>query len=187
MSNPFGAFTPSTKPEVVDAEFEEIAPTTPVEEEFNALNEQAKAQASTDNAEVLADIEAVLDEEVVSYRQQLGLISPGTMSKILGVHQDTLKGWRSEGKGPPHLKIGKRVWYLYELVQDWLPSLSQSRTGEEPKEKTSARPAKEGLQEDEHQSRPEREHDQSRRSPGERPEQASGPAEQSGGGYADGE
>jgi hypothetical protein len=116
MSNPFGAFTPSTEPQepvVLDAEFEEVTKEPPpvIQEMLPPKDE-----------DTVLDVEAALDDEVTAYRQQLGLISPIMLSKILGVHQDTLKSWRSDGRGPNYLKIGKRVWYNYEHVQDWLPT-----------------------------------------------------------------
>ena len=134
MSNPFGAFSPSTEPpQPVDAEFEEVQPEEKPE---------PPPAASPVDPDVVLEIEAALDEEVVEYRQQLGLISPITLSKILGVHHDTLKGWRTEGRGPNYLKIGKRVWYSLSAVLVWLPTQEVKRVN-----------TKEGLQKD---GRPER-------------------------------
>jgi len=125
MSNPFGGFTPGPpEPEItpeviIDGEFEEVkpAPTPP------------SPPPPLADPDTVLEVEAVLDEEVVEYRQQLGLISPLTLSRILGIHQDTLKGWRGEGRGPDYLKIGKKVWYHYAAVLSWLPTLSVKQKG----------------------------------------------------------
>ena len=39
--------------------------------------------------------------------------------KALGAYQ-TLAGWRSKGIGPSYIKIGSRVGYLGEALNQWL-------------------------------------------------------------------
>ena len=39
------------------------------------------------------------------------LIADGKAASILGVKTQTLTTWRSEGRGPAYVKIGRRVYY----------------------------------------------------------------------------
>ena len=43
----------------------------------------------------------------------------------------TAQRWRSEGGGPPFLKIGGRVMYDEERVHEWLASHEQTSTSNE--------------------------------------------------------
>ncbi len=38
---------------------------------------------------------------------------------LIGIKHDTLKNWRSQGKGPPHFRAGQ-VWYRVDDVLDWI-------------------------------------------------------------------
>src|SRR5258708_38309336 len=57
-----------------------------------------------------------------------GLISPEELSQNFRLAVATLADWRSQGKGPPYLKIGRRVWYPRDRVLMWLRE--QIREGE---------------------------------------------------------
>jgi predicted site-specific integrase-resolvase len=43
----------------------------------------------------------------------------------------TAQRWRSEGGGPPYLKVGGRVMYDEERVHEWLASHEQTSTSNE--------------------------------------------------------
>lgn len=44
------------------------------------------------------------------------------VSKILNIHVQTLYRMRIQGKGPPFVKIGKKVLYLKKDFYDWFLS-----------------------------------------------------------------
>lgn len=132
MSSPFGGFLPSepepADAEPIDGEFEEVAsqpvsapvpPVPPV-----VLDETVPDVVNVDAETVPNDIH----DDVAAYRQRLGLISPETMAHIIGIHVDTLKLWRRDGRGPNYLRVGKRIWYYFDLVQEWLPSTRERYT-----------------------------------------------------------
>ncbi len=39
---------------------------------------------------------------------------------VLGVSPNTLRAWRSRGIGPVGFKVGRRVMYRREAVENWL-------------------------------------------------------------------
>lgn len=41
-------------------------------------------------------------------------------AEIIGIKTGTLYIWRSNGKGPDYLKIGKKVFYDREVVEKWV-------------------------------------------------------------------
>lgn len=55
-------------------------------------------------------------------------INPEELAAFLGVHTDTLKKWRSLGRGPSHLKLGRRALYPKADVLDWIER--QRRNGD---------------------------------------------------------
>ncbi len=42
------------------------------------------------------------------------------LAAFLGVQKDTLKKWRCDGKGPSHVKFGRRTLYPKADVLDWI-------------------------------------------------------------------
>ena len=46
------------------------------------------------------------------------------VAQMLEVHRQTLLRWRSEHKGPPCLRIGKRYYYTREIIEQWKRSMS---------------------------------------------------------------
>ena len=50
----------------------------------------------------------------------LGLIPASDMSGILQVSTQTLATWRCKKKGPPSIKLGKRVFYLLAEFNRWM-------------------------------------------------------------------
>jgi hypothetical protein len=47
------------------------------------------------------------------------LMSPEELAGNFDLSTDTLADWRSQRKGPPHLKVGKNIWYPKEYVDTW--------------------------------------------------------------------
>jgi Helix-turn-helix domain len=45
----------------------------------------------------------------------------------------TLERWRSEGNGPPYVKVGRRAMYREADVERWLQSRTRSFAGERVK------------------------------------------------------
>lgn len=50
----------------------------------------------------------------------LGLRPEAATAADLGVKVQTLRKWAVQRKGPPRVKIGKRVFYRPEAIQAWL-------------------------------------------------------------------
>jgi predicted DNA-binding transcriptional regulator AlpA len=48
------------------------------------------------------------------------LLSDIETAAILGVAPKTLPAWRHYGKGPPYVKVGKRVRYNPSKIREWL-------------------------------------------------------------------
>ncbi|WP_430869263.1 helix-turn-helix transcriptional regulator [Demequina aurantiaca] len=46
---------------------------------------------------------------------------------MLGVPEQTLYGWRTQGKGPRGIRLGRHLRYRAQDVESWLDS--QSRVG----------------------------------------------------------
>jgi excisionase family DNA binding protein len=38
----------------------------------------------------------------------------------LGLHPDTLRAWRKQGRGPAYLKLGTRYRYTQQAMEDFL-------------------------------------------------------------------
>ena len=38
----------------------------------------------------------------------------------IGVAENTLRSWRGQGRGPEGFKVGRRVMYRPEVVEQWL-------------------------------------------------------------------
>lgn len=48
------------------------------------------------------------------------LMSPVELSSTTGIPTKTLANWRAERKGPPFLKLGKRVFYRRVSFARWI-------------------------------------------------------------------
>lgn len=53
-------------------------------------------------------------------REVVGLASESEMAAILQVSEETLATWRTKRKGPPSIKLGKKVFYLVEQFGKWV-------------------------------------------------------------------
>ena len=57
------------------------------------------------------------DEIVIGERRY---ISERRVAAMLGCAPRTLQRWRTEGKGPPSTKIGRKVYYELNELQKWM-------------------------------------------------------------------
>lgn len=48
------------------------------------------------------------------------LASGVEVAEMLGIPEKTLTQWRSDGKGPRYLKVGRYVRYRWSEVNEWL-------------------------------------------------------------------
>lgn len=63
-----------------------------------------------------------------SVRFRLGLLTEDELAAALGLkNANTLATWRSAKYGPPHVKLGKSVFYLQADVDRWVNSQSIDR------------------------------------------------------------
>ena len=54
-------------------------------------------------------------------RYRLGLLTEQDLADAFGLRStSTLATWRSEGKGPPFVKLGKSVFYIQNDVDEWI-------------------------------------------------------------------
>jgi predicted DNA-binding transcriptional regulator AlpA len=53
-------------------------------------------------------------------RAELGLFTPEEVSLMTGLSLATLATWRSRGKGPSYVKIGRKVYYRKQELSKWL-------------------------------------------------------------------
>src|SRR5579863_8721478 len=53
-------------------------------------------------------------------------LTPEELAAFLSVNIDTLKKWRCIGKGPSHLKLGRRTLYPKVDVIDWIERQKQN-------------------------------------------------------------
>lgn len=56
-------------------------------------------------------------------------MSRDDLSQELGVSTDTLCRWETQRRGPPCIRIGKRVMYRRASVRDWLVKQEERKTG----------------------------------------------------------
>lgn len=50
------------------------------------------------------------------------LATPGQVAEVLGLPEQTLAQWRSQGKGPEYHKIGRHVRYEWRDVEAYIRS-----------------------------------------------------------------
>jgi len=59
----------------------------------------------------------------------LGLMSTEEMSGVLQVSPQTLATWRCKKKGPPSIKLGKKVFYLFTDFSAWTSQEAKKQQG----------------------------------------------------------
>jgi excisionase family DNA binding protein len=55
--------------------------------------------------------------------------SPHEVAEVLGMPEKTLAEWRSQGKGPGYVKVGRYVRYHWSAVNAWLAEREVKTTG----------------------------------------------------------
>ncbi len=61
---------------------------------------------------------AAAGDEIIIGEQRF--ISERRVAAMLGCYPRTLQRWRTEGKGPPSTKIGRKVVYEFNELQEWI-------------------------------------------------------------------
>jgi len=59
----------------------------------------------------------------------LGLMTSEEMSGVLQVSPQTLATWRCKKRGPPSIKLGKKVFYLISDFNDWTRDEARRQQG----------------------------------------------------------
>lgn len=62
----------------------------------------------------------VAPDMAASIRAAVGIVNEEEMSATLQVSVETLTTWRTKRKGPPHIKIGKKVFYSISEFGAWV-------------------------------------------------------------------
>jgi excisionase family DNA binding protein len=60
----------------------------------------------------------------------LTLVDNKQAADIIGVHYLTLQNWRSTGKSPRYVKVGRNVRYRLSELKAWLEAQTRNHTGE---------------------------------------------------------
>jgi hypothetical protein len=66
---------------------------------------------------------------VPSIFASLGLMSAEEMSTVLQVSPQTLATWRCKKRGPPSIKLGKKVFYLISDFSRWTQEQARAQQG----------------------------------------------------------
>jgi hypothetical protein len=62
------------------------------------------------------------------HRANIGLVTEEQAAEILLLRSvDTLATWRSQKKGPPNVKLGKRVFYTVNDLANWVVQQAQAQ------------------------------------------------------------
>jgi Helix-turn-helix domain len=65
-------------------------------------------------------------------RGAVGLITEEDMAKVLMLNAvSTLATWRSQGKGPAYVKLGKRVFYTVADLRAWAEAQGREQNAPE--------------------------------------------------------
>ena len=72
---------------------------------------------------------------------EVGLLTADEISSVLQVSTKTLTTWRWKRRGPPSIKLGKKVFYLMVDFAEWMKSeaAKQKRAAESPPRKRVVR------------------------------------------------
>ena len=54
------------------------------------------------------------------------MATPRDLAEVLGVPEHTLAQWRSQGKGPAYVKVGRYVRYDWSDVKRWIAEQKMS-------------------------------------------------------------
>lgn len=59
-------------------------------------------------------------DQATELRRSLGLLTEQEVADVLEVEIRTLQNWRSERTGPPFTRVGRKVFYRVEALQEHL-------------------------------------------------------------------
>lgn len=69
----------------------------------------------------MADDEQEIRGRAAQVRSNIGLLTEDEMAAILQLNSvETLATWRSQKRGPQHVKLGKRVFYSVNSLGEWV-------------------------------------------------------------------
>ena len=74
-------------------------------------------------------MDALAPSTPTSMQTALGLMSTEEMSGVLQVSPQTLATWRCKKRGPPSIKLGKKVFYLIADFNRWTQSEAKRQQG----------------------------------------------------------
>jgi len=63
-------------------------------------------------------------------RDDLDIVLPSEVAAAIGVAEQTLASWRSDGVGPRYVKLGKAVFYRREELAEWIAANVTGTGGE---------------------------------------------------------
>lgn len=63
-------------------------------------------------------------------RPDRSLVDTRRAAKVIGMSRRTLEKWRALGKGPPYLKLGRRVLYSTTDLEAWLKTRRRVSTSD---------------------------------------------------------
>jgi predicted DNA-binding transcriptional regulator AlpA len=73
-------------------------------------------------------IKQQIHETARGARQQMGLLTEEEVAAILQLNSvTTLATWRSQKKGPPSMKLGKRVFYSLQDLAGWVSNTAREQ------------------------------------------------------------
>jgi len=64
--------------------------------------------------------QTIQEIKATKLREELDLIPVEEFATALGLEQQTLAAWRSEGEGPNYVKLGKTVFYQRDSIAEWV-------------------------------------------------------------------
>lgn len=66
-------------------------------------------------------------------RGRIGIVTEQEMADILLLGSvDTLATWRSQKRGPPYVKLGKRIFYIVNDFGEWIVQEAQRQQASRP-------------------------------------------------------
>lgn len=57
-----------------------------------------------------------------------GWITRAQAGDQMGVSQDTLARWETQRKGPPCIRLGRKVYYRIDAIRDWMREQETRKT-----------------------------------------------------------
>lgn len=65
-------------------------------------------------------------------RRVLRILTPAELAALLECAENTVTAWRERGTGPKWTRLGRRVYYRHEDVQEWIAEGVMKPKGGEP-------------------------------------------------------